>query len=389
MVLPCIEDTHSELSKWFHSWFPIKKVAIIGIHGWFPAIRFVPPKSLKFAEMMATATAAYFNDYYGTLASISVIPLEGEGRVMDRLDLLYEKLIDPSQSWLSSVVDADLVVFSAHSQGSPVASLLMERLIQRGLINPQKQKTGILAMAGISHGPYPYLKSNLFVKYVDVSTPLKELFEFNNPEAQVSQQYYSSLKTILNAGTKFVAIGSWYDQVVPLYSATLQGFNHPNIFRALYIDSADYRPDFLSHLVVFGLKLRNFGLDDYGLVVHLSDILQGNIYGFGTQGHYALYEELNTYKLGISWIMGNSVLYQNTSNANEIASKSIYAPIKNNPYNLPWIMSKIHSDPKILEHPNLSKELIELQNLYENWEAGNNKLLKEIKYSLESMKSKL
>jgi hypothetical protein len=55
--------------------------------------------------------------------------------------------------------------------------------------------------------------------------------------------------------------------------------------------NTDYQPDFLSHLIVFALKLRNYGLTDYGLTVHISDVLQGSVYGFGTQGHYVIYEE--------------------------------------------------------------------------------------------------
>lgn len=67
--------------------------------------------------------------------------------------------------------------------------------------------------------------------------------------------------------------------VVPLYSAVMTGFNHPGIYRAIYIEGSDYNPDFMSHLVVFALKLRNFGYDDHGLVVHLSDMIAGNVYG--------------------------------------------------------------------------------------------------------------
>lgn len=103
----------------------------------------------------------------------------------------------------------------------------------------------------------------------------------------------NSLRSVLSKGIKFTAIGSWYDQVVPLYSASLFGIQHPNIYRAVYIDAADYIPDFLSHLVVFALKLRNLGYDDHGLIVHLSDAIAGNVYGFGTQGHSTLYEEIN------------------------------------------------------------------------------------------------
>ncbi|KAJ3303415.1 hypothetical protein HDU76_005351, partial [Blyttiomyces sp. JEL0837] len=44
----------------------------------------------------------------------------------------------------------------------------------------------------------------------------------------------------------------------------------------IYIDGADYVPDFLSHLIVFALRLRNSGISDKGLIVHLSEYLAGN-----------------------------------------------------------------------------------------------------------------
>ncbi len=76
----------------------------------------------------------------------------------------------------------------------------------------------------------------------------------------------------------------------------MHAFHHKNIYRAIHIEGEDYSPDFLSHLVVFAVKLRNMGYNDHQLPVYLSDYLAGNIYGFGTQGHSAVYEESATYK---------------------------------------------------------------------------------------------
>ena len=79
------------------------------------------------------------------------------------------------------------------------------------------------------------------------------------------------MATILDAGVRVVAVGSWYDQVVPLHSAIMHGFNNKHIYRAIYIEGKDYNPDFLSHLVVFALQLRNAGISDRGLVVHVCE----------------------------------------------------------------------------------------------------------------------
>nr|KAJ3423047.1 hypothetical protein HK105_003873 [Polyrhizophydium stewartii] len=378
--------------------FDIERVAVIGVHGWFPSRllqRVVGEPigtSTHFARKLALACQHFFYDRYGIslpMDAMTIIPLEGEGKVEDRVDLLYNQLVNPSRKWSSAVRDADLVLVSAHSQGTPVATMLVARLIENGLLDPRKQRTGILAMAGISHGPYPHLKSSVIVKYVE-SDPARQLFDFNDPTSAIAQTYYAAIHKVLSAGARFIAVGSWYDQVVPLYSATLHGVNHPNIYRALYIDAADYQPDFLSHLVVFALKLRNAGLSDHGLIVHLSDVLAGNIYGFGTQGHYAIYEEENTYKVAVAWTMGSQDQHANTRAHDAILTRPAFqAPQRNNPYYLPWIMAKLVTDPHIAANPKLTQDLADLVRLFDVWDVGSSRTLKDIKYRLEPLKAKL
>ncbi|XJO75150.1 hypothetical protein BDV3_005869 [Batrachochytrium dendrobatidis] len=424
--------------------YDIERVAIIGVHGWFPGrllqrvVGEPTGTSTHFAQKMAFACKNFFYDRYGInlpLDNMTVIPLEGEGKVKDRVELLYDQLTDPAKKWIDAIRSADLVLVSAHSQGTPVATMLVARLIEQGILDPRKQRTGILAMAGISHGPYPTLKSSLIVKYVE-SDPARQLFEFNDPDSSISREYYQAAYKVLSAGARFIAVGSWYDQAVPLYSATLHGLHHPNIYRALYIDAADYQPDFLSHLVVFALKLRNAGLLDHGLIVYLSDVLAGNIYGFGTQGHYAIYEEENTYTVAVAWTMGTrqnwsrpalghlsssaqpfgidsssirlfqppkqqqiqseslkdcdaSTLTTPTSYESILLSPPFQAPQKINPYHLPWIMAKLTSDPKIAANAKLSSDLDNIIVLFDSWDVGSSRSLKDVKYRLEPLKSKL
>ena len=137
------------------------------------------------------------------------------------------------------------------------------------------------------------MKSNVIVQYVEADSA-RELFDFNDWTSPISIKFRNSLSHILNNGIRIVAVASWYDEVVPIYSATMHSFDHPLIYRACYIEGLDYLPDFFSHLVVFSLRLRNAGISDKGLCVHLSDFLQGSLFG-GTQGHSTLYEEINTY----------------------------------------------------------------------------------------------
>lgn len=106
-----------------------------------------------------------------------------------------------------------------------------------------------------------------------------------------------------------VYIASLNDQVVGLYSGLFTSVSHPLILRALYIDRDAYQyvhnrsftisadvsassSDFLSKLFVLLLRIRNAGVSDSGLLMHLSEVTAGSLSGIG---HSTPYEELATY----------------------------------------------------------------------------------------------
>ncbi|KAI9103013.1 hypothetical protein DFS34DRAFT_700745 [Phlyctochytrium arcticum] len=398
---------HSVLEKLVRSPHLVRRIAIIGVHGWFPG-RFLQRvvgeptgTSGRFVEKMSIAVRSFFSEKYNIMLddnAITLMPLEGEGKVERRVEILYRQLTESTtateQRWRKRLWDADMVFVVAHSQGTAVSTLLLARLIREGLVDTSRQKVNLLAMAGITHGPFPALKSSMIVKYFEADAA-RELFEFNDANSDIARKYYIGMRHILASGVRVVALGSWYDQVVPLYSAVMHGFHHPNIYRALYIDGADYTPDFLSHLVVFGLKLRNAGLSDHNLIVHLSDILAGNLYGFGTQGHSAIYEEINTYMIAVAWAMGAKSRWSFPTTPdtpswtnNSMISQSLSAPLRLNPYFLPWIMARLVDDPHIAADEELKEELNDLVHMFEMWEPTT-KQLKEIRYRLEPLRSKL
>jgi hypothetical protein len=115
---------------------------------------------------MVAAVKNYFCQEHGLSISdttITSIPLEGEGKVEDRVNTLYANLVQCT-AWLEAVSSADVILWATHSQGTPVSTLLIHRLLERGHIHTYRQSIGMLAMAGISHGPFPGLKDNLVVK---------------------------------------------------------------------------------------------------------------------------------------------------------------------------------------------------------------------------------
>jgi hypothetical protein len=295
--------------------FDVRRIAIIGVHGWFPSrsiqkmVGDPTGTSEKFCQEMTYNVITYFNDLgiEITNENISQIPLSGEGIVKNRVEALYEQL----EKRMDEVRNADIVLFSAHSQGTPVSVFLLNRLLENKEIDTERQTVGMLAMAGIHHGPFPIMRENFIVKFVfssnsnnenDVSGDAgEELFVFNDPHEQITKYYHAALFNVLNSGVRICAIGSWFDQVVPLYSATLQGINHPNLYRAIYVERRDYHDDFFTSLIEFDMKLRNRGISDYGLLIHLSDLIIGS-FVHGTQGHSTIYESDNVYKLLLSWI---------------------------------------------------------------------------------------
>ncbi|ORY88525.1 hypothetical protein BCR41DRAFT_366334, partial [Lobosporangium transversale] len=155
----------------------IRKVVIIGVHGWFPrkalwtVIGEPTGTSQKFCEEMDLALKEYLEKHGKHLDSddVTLIPLEGEGKVLDRVEILHKKFIN-HQKWRHAVHEADLVLVATHSQGTPTSILLIAKWIKEGILrvqedDPRIQRIGILAMAGISHGPFPFLKGNLIVRW--------------------------------------------------------------------------------------------------------------------------------------------------------------------------------------------------------------------------------
>lgn len=128
-----------------------------------------------------------------------------------RVEILSRQLVEHHDK----IASADCVFFATHSQGTPVSFLLFSQLISGGVIDAKAQRTGILAMAGISHGPFPQLKGNLVLKYLE-QDPARELFDFCDSDSEQSQQFLNAVKHVLTSGGRVVACGSWFDQVVPV-----------------------------------------------------------------------------------------------------------------------------------------------------------------------------
>ncbi|CZR57374.1 related to Rotein of unknown function [Phialocephala subalpina] len=351
----------------------IKKALAIGIHGLFPAplLRTVIGQptgtSIRFANHAADAIRRWTDKNGSVDCEIEKVALEGEGKIAERVDNLWKLLLN----WIEHVRKADFIMVACHSQGVPVALMLVAKLIEFGVVT--QGRIGVCAMAGVSLGPFPDYKSRLF------SGSAGELFEFANPESAVSKRYEDSLRVAMKYGVRITYCGSIDDQLVSMESSTFSPASHPYIYRAVFVDGRIHAPDFLSHLVGFALKLRNLGVSDHGLIRELSAPLAGSLYT--GEGHSRLYDDGNVYDLAIEYAL-------ETTSVGEVPLdiKKYEIPTNANPYILPWIMRGLLEEDFVKTE--LDQETTELLKQFDDWKPST-KVLKDVKYRLEAVRSKL
>lgn len=368
----------------------ITSVVVIGVHGFFPmrALRSVLGEptgtSVKFANEGGAAFERWALKHNPTL-QIEKIALEGEGKVLDRVEDLYTLMLN----WITHIKKADCVFFAAHSQGTPVAVHLLARLIEDGHVDASK-RLGLLGMAGVSLGPFNGFDQNPILRaYSTVeNASLRELFQFKSLRSSMGTRYIESLHTIIGANAKLIFIGSMNDQVVPLYSATCTHVSHPNIYRAAYVDGTEVAPEFIADLVALALLLRNIGSTDHALIKEISDSLTGSLRG---KGHSNIYNEPAVYDLAIQFLLQTT----DAVDPHHTPSRSIplqvdysfHVPkLNNNPFLLPWALHGLVTEAA--SRPSLNDRLVRLVNDFASW-TPESKPLKDIKYRLAAVQSKL
>ncbi|UKZ79436.1 hypothetical protein TrVFT333_007191 [Trichoderma virens FT-333] len=277
-------------------------------------------------------------------------------------------------NWIEHIRQADLVVIACHSQGVPVSIMLLEKLIDLGVLTDTK--IGVCAMAGVALGPFPDYKSSILMGSA------AELWEFGDPQSNNSQRFEACLKRVVDFGARITFVGSIDDQLVPMESAVYSPANHPYIYRAVFIDGRVHAPDFISHLIGFALKLRNLGISDHGLIRELSVALAGSLYS--GEGHSRLYFDSAVYDLAITHALETTNTAQPTPCL--IPKRDTTPLASSNPYVLPWIMRGLLEEDFVKTQ--LSAETEELLRQFDDWKPTN-KALKDVKYRLEAVRSKL
>ncbi|KAK6384533.1 hypothetical protein LTS17_002096 [Exophiala oligosperma] len=349
----------------------IKNALAIGVHGYFPAplIRTVLGQptgtSIKFADMAAKCIKKWTRSH-GYECEVKSAALEGEGRITERVELLWKLLLN----WIDEIRKSDFVMIACHSQGVPVAIMLVAKLIQFGCISGAR--VGICAMAGVNMGPFQEYKSRW------ISGSAGELFDFSDPNSKVSKSFLEAMEVILKFGVRLTFVGSIDDQLVSMESSIFAPLTHPHIYRAVFIDSRVHAPNFLSHLVGFALKLRNVGVPDHGLIRELSSPLAGSLYG--GEGHSRIYEDDAVYDIAISFALETNALKDVPISQRQTSTAAA------NPYILPFAMRGILEEDYVKTE--LQNEARELLAQFDAWKPTT-KALKDVKFRLEGIRSKL
>lgn len=188
----------------------IRKALAIGVHGLFPHTYLRPMighptgTSLRFATLGAEAIRKWADAHGCADCEIEKVALEGEGKISDRVDNLWKLMLN----WIDHIRKADLIIIACHSQGVPVSIMLIEKLIDIGIITDAK--IGVCAMAGVALGPFPSHRSNFF------TGSASELWEFGDPGSANSQRFEIATRRVLEHGARITFVGSIDDQVVPM-----------------------------------------------------------------------------------------------------------------------------------------------------------------------------
>lgn len=124
----------------------IRKAIAIGVHGLFPASYLRPMigqptgTSIRLANQCAESIRRWADAHGCSDCEIEKVALEGEGKIADRVDNLWKLLLN----WIDHIRSADLILLACHSQGVPVAVILLARLIDLGIITDAR--IGVCAM---------------------------------------------------------------------------------------------------------------------------------------------------------------------------------------------------------------------------------------------------
>ncbi|KAI5286992.1 hypothetical protein KEM54_006329 [Ascosphaera aggregata] len=128
------------------------------------------------------------------------------------------------------------------------------------------------------------------------------------------------------------------------------------------------------------MKLRNLGISDHGLIRELSSPVAGSLYS--GEGHSRLYDNIAVYRLAVEFAL--ETLPVPHPRFERMLTK--LPASESNPYILPFVMRGVLEEDHVRRE--MADETTELLNQFESWKPSS-KVLKDVKFRLEGIRSKL
>ncbi|CAG8650085.1 6870_t:CDS:2 [Ambispora leptoticha] len=390
MILPSYEETLlSEPKKTIKRFFHLHKhasgldkkqpIVIIGIHGYQPKLLqpFEKLDSKGFCVKMAEAIRQKLN-LGPNEGDITSIPLDGYGTVLKRRDAFLEQIQD-NKTLSEKIKKAKALFIIGHSQGVPVSVLLLQKLIEVRLVDPDQQTICALLLAGISQGPISRLYPAVKLAEIVDDVQSEELFDFQKSSSPISQEYRDATIKILKHRVKIIYFASGNDDKVPLHSALYTNMDHPSIKRGIYVADSIYdEKRFVVDLVRILIRLRNNNHSDHGLLVLLSESLFGYL---KEHGHADLPEEPEAYQYAVDHLY----VSKECKNVRAKFTEFDYTlPAKSRKTYIPWAMRGLLTDEKTIITEKLIPDFNNLRQCFKTWSPNRtDSIASELKYDLQ------
>lgn len=363
----------------------IKKVVVIGVHGFLPT-KFVKSmiglptgNSIKLIEEATKGLEQWLDDVqepgFENMYNIETIALEGQGTVTERV----EKSMKLLENWTELINDSDFIYVIGHSQGAIIAiNLLAKMLTESSLFKLNKKKIGLLNMAGPIHGPIKNLDTKIVTRAYSIpeNEVLSEFLQLLNPNSDPSRLLQQNFDTLTNKNVKITLSGSINDQIIPLESSLANAYYHPNIYRCIHVDKDCQLPPFIVTLWKLILVSRNVGHVEHGLIKEFSGRCLGTL---TDGGHGKIFEDSDIYSTSIKFSLESTSLTQ---------SRPLHVNFTNEErmslYTIPWSVRELMEDILQTKHIPSHQLVHDLVKTYNGWEP----ILrpwKELKYSLDAL----
>lgn len=305
--------------------------------------------------------------------SINTICLEGYGKLFERVNECLSIL----ENWTETISNCDYILTISNSHNIPLTIHVIARLITSGILD-NTEKLGFIGFSGLSMGPIPEIESKISTRgsVGQDNDIISELFDFQDPDSFQSKELIRNIRIMIKRNFKITFIGSLNDCFTPLYSSLALHLIHPNIYRAIYIDSSQNQPDFLTSLLNLILTVKNLNYNDHGLLLELSSFFIGNI---GEGQHSKVINNKYGYRIGINNMLNTSDLFYQRKLQEELTNIKEYVT---NSYHIPWCLRGFLEElGKLQKHFDVKQIIYQLYEEFKSWEPETQKM-KDLRYCM-------